>query len=806
MARFACGAPVLAALASLPATSLPLSARAATAAVTIQGPPGSVAFGTDVVVLPNGNVVVTDPSFRLPDGTPAVGAVHLFRPDGHLVSTLTGDVANSRIGTFVIVLANGNYVVASPLWSSTGAAFAGAVTFGNAKTGVSGIVGARNSLVGSSAYDSVGGVVPLVGGHYVVAVPNWDDGAIADAGAVVFCDGRTGTTGVVERTRPLVGSHAHDRVGESVTPLPGGGYVVASPHWSNGSATNAGAVTRGDGFAGTAGAVGPANSLVGARQDDQVGERITINPNGAYAIASPHWDADSAADAGVASFCAGQGACRGIVGPANSLIGSHAGDLIGSAGITVLANGHYVVRSPSWGDGVRTRLGAATWVDGTVGAAGTVGVGNSLIGATQGDQVSSNGVLALANGNYAVSSQFWHNGAVESAGAVSFGNGAAGTSGVVGADNSLVGAARNDSVSFDVALANGNYVVFCSLCDVGGAADAGAVVLGDGEKGTFGPIDAVNALVGSRAGDRVGASVQPLPNGHYVVHSPDWSNGVAVRVGAVTFVDGRAGVVGAVDATNSLVGSNALDSVGASGTRVLATGNYVVLAPSWRSGENAFAGAITLGDGRVGIHGEITPENSLVGEHAGDSIGSGQFVALANGDFIAGSPHWHRNGAADTGAATHVSGATRPIGTIAAGNSLLGATAGDLVGAKIRALPGNRYLVFAPSTDVPGPAGPIVDAGAVVPDAANGDIIAATGAVFGKRPQSGASTTLDANADLVAIGHPLENEVILVRFVSPAADRIFCSGFDDAEDPLPCASSSPSARQAGYAARPRAPA
>src|SRR5262249_31073537 len=57
---------------------------------------------------------------------------------------------------------------------------------------------------------------------------------------------------------------------------------------------------------------------------------------------------------------------------------------VASGGVTALANGNYVVASPSWNG----NLGAATWGDGTVGISGTVDASNSLVGSNPNDQVS----------------------------------------------------------------------------------------------------------------------------------------------------------------------------------------------------------------------------------------------------------------------------------------------------------------------------------------------------------------------------------------------------------------------------------
>jgi hypothetical protein len=66
----------------------------------IAGPPGSGLFGTEVVVLANGNFVVADPATISPPTTILdVGAVHLY--DGNtraLISTLTGSTANDQVG------------------------------------------------------------------------------------------------------------------------------------------------------------------------------------------------------------------------------------------------------------------------------------------------------------------------------------------------------------------------------------------------------------------------------------------------------------------------------------------------------------------------------------------------------------------------------------------------------------------------------------------------------------------------------------------------------------------------------------
>jgi hypothetical protein len=144
-------------------------------------------------------------------------------------------------------LRNGNYLVRSPFWNGN----RGAVTWGDGSTGARGVVSETNSLVGSSPDDQVGstnttgstGVVALSNGNYVVRSPLWN----GNSGAVTWGDGRTGVRGVVSDTNSLVGSSAGDQVGGvGVTVLRDGNYVVGSLLGSS----NRGAITWVDGTTG----------------------------------------------------------------------------------------------------------------------------------------------------------------------------------------------------------------------------------------------------------------------------------------------------------------------------------------------------------------------------------------------------------------------------------------------------------------------------------------------------------------------------------------------------------------------------
>ena len=263
-------------------------------------------FGTHIVPLATGNVVVTAPYDD--SGATDAGAVYLFSGStGVLISTLKGSQPNDRVGLGVTALTNGNFVVSSPLWDNGAATDAGAVTWGSGTTGVKGVVSAGNSLIGSQTNDGVGsyGVTALSDGHFVVISPSWANGAATDAGAVTWGNGNTGVTGVVSTANSLVGSKTNDGVGSGgVTALSNGNFVVSSPSWANGAATDAGALTWGSGATGVKGAVSAANSLVGSKTDDGVGSNgsVTVLRKGNYVVRSTYWDNGAIANVGAVTW------------------------------------------------------------------------------------------------------------------------------------------------------------------------------------------------------------------------------------------------------------------------------------------------------------------------------------------------------------------------------------------------------------------------------------------------------------------------------------------------------------------------
>ena len=115
-------------------------------------------------------------------------------------------------------------------------------------------------------------------------------------------------------------------------------------------------------------------------------------------------------------------------------------------------------------------------------------------------------------------------------------------------------------------LPNGNFVVH----DTAFQQNIGAVYLYDGVTRAM-----ISVLTGTLPDDAVGRfGITVLPDGNFLVRSPDWSNGAVAKVGAVTWVNGTTGLNGRVSPSNSLHGTTADDRVGSDG--VSSTGNDIL--------------------------------------------------------------------------------------------------------------------------------------------------------------------------------------------------------------------------------------
>lgn len=668
-------------------------------------------FGANVTVLPNGNVVITSPYTDI-NGVKDCGAVYLYNGKTHkLISSLYGSSASDMIGSWnIVVLTNGNYVIQSPYWDNGSATDAGAVTWGNAYTGVSGIVSANNSLAGTSSDDGVGSIVCLTNGNYVVLTPSWDNGLNANVGAVTWGNGASGAKGVISSANSLIGSSPNDRVGDftsnptlwkgvnNVIALNNGNYVVASYKWDNGSIKDAGAVTFCEGTTGLSGVINSENSLVGTSDEDALGSGgVTALPNSNYVVCSPYWSNGAVKNVGAVTLCNGSTGRHGEICIQNSLIGDKENDNVGSFwdyhlkynGITILNNSNYLVTSWRW----HNSYGAVTFCNGQTGCVGEITEANSLIGTSMGES-STKGIEVLPNGDYFVISPMWnyHNYNLNSKyGAITWCNGTTGLTGVVSPANSLVNTGGECEITV---LTNDNYVVFSPGWDNGSAENAGAITWCNSANGLSGEISAANSLVGSSFYELSSSKIIPLPNGNYVVNTPYWSKDTILAVGAVTWCDGTKGLIGAFNSSNSLIGSNERDAIGKEGITTLTNGNYVIISPYWDNDTITDAGAVTWCDGTKGLIGTINASNSLIGSSEHDEIGSMNVFPLTNGNYVINSPIWDNNGDIENaGAVTWADGTKGIYGVIDSTNSFIGTADGSVGSSGIIRLNNGNYVV-----------------------------------------------------------------------------------------------------------------
>jgi hypothetical protein len=659
--------------------------------VDILGPAGSGGFGKQVVALPNGNIVITDPLYDngiLTD----VGAVYLYNGSTRtLISTLTGSTTADQVGSGgVVMLENGNYVVLSPSWGHDGKLNVGAATWGSMTAGVAGVVSDANSLVGNSAEDKVGSeVVALTNGNYVVLSPYWNDLSAMDAGAATWGNGTSGTAGTVSGSNSLVGSQTDDLVGsgyiEGGNKIPGaialdnGNYIVYSSYWNNGDMVDAGAVTWRNGWSGTSAVVSVANSLVGTTTNDLDYVWVqSLQNNGNYVVGSGSWDNTDtgATNAGAVTWGDGDGSplAAGEISSTISLVGETTEDWVGDV-VVVLVNGNYVVCSGVWDSPSLVDAGAATWVDGTVGITGTIDATNSLVGDKAGDMVGQS-ARALTNGHYVLISPYWDSPSLLDVGAVTWMNGTTGATGTFDGSNSMIGNSAGDRIGFGggvVPLSNGNYVISTRYWDNPGtgAVDAGAATWVSGTGPVTGVVSAATSLVGSQANDHFGRGITALTNGNYVTFSSEWDNGTEWSAGAVTWGNGATGTIGVVSPSNSLVGLHTIDQVGWN-VLALTNGNYVVNNHLVDLNGMVNAGAVTWGNGSTGTTGVISSANSLVGRTAFDEVGKYIITTIDNGDYIIRSQDWDNGSIVDAGAVTWGDGTSGTTGRITHWNSVLG--------------------------------------------------------------------------------------------------------------------------------------
>jgi filamentous hemagglutinin family protein len=698
---------------------------------------GNQGNGGNIQINSTGTVIQTASATTRANGSQQGGVIE-FKGNADTVLTTSGDIeATGDLGGKVHLFAETVQLLAADIDVSGNSGGGEILVGGDFQGQTSNAINAQTTVVNHSSRLNANALTTGNGGRAIV----WSDqqtqfsgtiqaqgGAISGNGGFVEVSGKNtlSMTGIVD-VGAVNGSAGtllldpkniviDDSVGAipqfelmiDVAPLPGSGFSDAIVPLSTGNVVvtqpmanvdddnnNAGAVYLFDGSTG-----GLISLLIG-QADDQLGSGgVTALTNGNFVVVSPQWNnrVTGATDVGAVTWADGNTGITAEVNSTNSLIGTQTGDNVGFNGVTALSNGNYVVSTQSW----INFKGAVTWGDGTTGIIGPVNAGNSLVGLQDDNFVGNGGVTALDNGNYVVSSPFWEvDPAIFNIGAVTWGDGTTGTTGEVNASNSLVGIQTGDQIGSGgvTALTNGNYVVSSPLWDNGTIQDVGAVTWVDAINGlTTGSVTENNSIIGSQEQDQIGSGgVTALTNGNYVISSPNWNN----DWGAVTWRDGTLQTGNEqVNTINSLIGSTAGDQIGngvpgfpARIEGVIALANGDYIVNSPDWNNNQ--GAVTWGDGTIGTIGVVDDTNSLVGTPASsDRIGSGGVTALRNGNYVISSPEWNNN----RGAVTWGDGTTEIIDQVSELNSLVGNVANDQVGSGgVIELNNSNYVVSSPN-------------------------------------------------------------------------------------------------------------
>ncbi|MBB1396701.1 Ig-like domain-containing protein [Pseudoalteromonas sp. SG44-8] len=488
-------------------------------------------FGNHVVILQNGNVVVTSPSDDI--GALSGGSVHLFNgTTREVIASISGNVVDEMIGSNGITeLPNGNFIISSPsgygsvkiingdtgmqvgtgitgsratdnigsggiyllesdtsnfVISSPRVSFSDirAVGSGGAKElknagefrVINGDTGAQigSSVFGTQVNDlfSSGGVYPLSNGNFAVSSPNVDkrdtDGSLlTNVGELGVY---SGTDGI------LVGTVS--TISGGITVLSNDNIVVNSPEFDSSNGVDSGRITLISGTTGNQ--IG--EHYTGAASSDRFGEVITPVGLNNFVASSLYVSAINGSADNVGNVSLFNGTNGSLV---SSVYGITAGDGFGSE-VQVQANGNYIIVSPSYSSNNLRWNGRVELRNGDTGEL----IGSPLEGDKDFQRFGSYGVTTLNNNNFVISTvedQMERSIAssqvndVHNAGLVVLVDGQSGSE-----LNRFKGDNEGDQIGSSgiIGLSNGNYVVASQNDDVDGVADAGSAILFNGSDGS----------------------------------------------------------------------------------------------------------------------------------------------------------------------------------------------------------------------------------------------------------------------------------------------------------------------------------
>lgn len=243
-------------------------------------------------VLSNGNWVITSSFFDGGAGADTGVAITVNGTTGVELNRVEGGTANDQLGNSnqFFNLGNNNFLVTSSVADNGAIVNAGVVIMIDGTTGLE-----ITRFSGSTANDNFGtastGVLVLNNNNFVICAPNFDSGAIVDAGVAILVNGSTG----VEISR-LTGTTASDQIcSGGATKMNNNNFIVESPLHDVNGIVNAGSFTLIDGDTGVV-----IGQIAGDQANDSFGNAnsIPITDSDSIVLSAPNNDVGTIVDAG----------------------------------------------------------------------------------------------------------------------------------------------------------------------------------------------------------------------------------------------------------------------------------------------------------------------------------------------------------------------------------------------------------------------------------------------------------------------------------------------------------------------------
>jgi len=465
-------------------------------------------FGQSVVVLSNGNVVVSDPN----DSSKKIenGAVHLYEPATQkLIASFFGSSEEEELGWYAVTaLSNNNFVINSPFRNVDGKKRAGAVILVDGNTGTQ--IGETLSGNSDRSFLGLNGIFALSNNNFVIASSGDNVGGIDNTGSVRLIDG----TSNLQIGNPIIGGAGEFLGSRGVTVLANNNYVISNAFSEENGIVEAGFVTLVSGVSGNT--IG--SPIVGDAPNDNLGGGgITVLPNNYYVILS--FNDDDGGNVDVGSIKVVNGGTG--VEISSAALGSSGDDFSRFGNVTSLTNGNFVLALPAADSGGIQNAGIVSLFDGLTGNQ----IGSSITGDDAQDAIGSVDVIALSNGNYLVESSNLVAGGGPSTFSLML---------VDGSTGNLIDATNTGFSWLAVALPNSNYVVPFSNANVNGKVSSGMVKLFDGNTG----VQIGSSAVGDE-GDSLGSGgLAALANNKVAILSPDDNDSAQFNVGSIILMDG----------------------------------------------------------------------------------------------------------------------------------------------------------------------------------------------------------------------------------------------------------------------------